>query len=139
MAQLLCKGLLGNTGVVVCHSAVTIRGLCIDGGSQYSSSGGVLHHVPRGVLLGEVGEPLVRVLHGTLVHVLVCRLARYKLGLGVGGRRGLVLRGRQVLGQHGTLVLVLGPLVLVLGILVLVLDRQVAYVLLVVQLLVCKN
>ena len=40
--------------------------------------------------------------------------------------------GRQVLGQHGTLELVLGTLVLVL-------DRQVAYVLLVVQLLVCKN
>ena len=62
------------------------------------------------------------------------------------GTLELVLRRRQVLGQHGTLelvlgtlVLVLGILVLVLGILVLVLDRQVAYVLLVVQLLVCKN
>ena len=48
------------------------------------------------------------------------------------GRRGWDLRVRQVLGRHGTLELVLGTLVLVL-------DRQVAYVLLVVQLLVCKN
>ena len=69
MAQLLCKGLLGNTGVVVCHSGVTIRGTLHRWWLQYSSSGGVLHHVPRGVLLGEVGEPLVRVLYGTLMHV----------------------------------------------------------------------
>ena len=55
--------------MVVCHSGVTIRGTLHRWWLQYSSSGGVLHHVPRGVLLGKVGEPLVLVLHGTLVHV----------------------------------------------------------------------